>query len=168
MLLQFRSFWLKSVHRADIPPGSVRQPYRRAKKCIHVNKKVTNIEITGNIVSVSLSRWLSIPWIQWSSDADGVQQHRENPDPSCARTQRVTQCCSISGEASLSAVQTVFGSVPRPAELSPGDLHESHGKDRSTQLTNGNDKTWFFLYQRLETGTSDRTTHHGTRQGAMC
>jgi len=63
-----------------------------------------------------------------------------------------------------SAYRILFGSVPRPEVTPAGSCYESHGTDASAQLFVGEERAWFFVYEKLDKPTRERTLY--TQQDA--
>jgi 2-polyprenyl-6-methoxyphenol hydroxylase-like FAD-dependent oxidoreductase len=55
--------------------------------------------------------------------------------------------------------RVMFGNAPIPDQIHSGEIFESHGQDTSSQLFVGNERMWFFIYQRLATPKDKATSY---------
>jgi len=59
----------------------------------------------------------------------------------------------------LSTYRCMFGYGPIPEGPIASDIWECHSNDKCTQMMVGQDKAWFFVYEKLEKPTRERTTY---------
>jgi 2-polyprenyl-6-methoxyphenol hydroxylase-like FAD-dependent oxidoreductase len=144
-------------HRADLLRILFENLPSDSKSRVHLNKTVTDLNVTEDNVTVTCQDG-SVFQGSMILAADGVH--------SAVRTltrllalQEVPTDALYPEEPFTSSFQLVFGTISRPKNFSPGETYESHGKDMSTQLMNGRDRSWFFLYRHLPTATSKRTVY---------
>lgn len=65
----------------------------------------------------------------------------------------------------LTTYRVLYGNVPVPSGLAPGEAYESHGQDACLQFFIGSSRAWFFLYSRLPTGPTRHPARY-TQQDA--
>lgn len=59
----------------------------------------------------------------------------------------------------LSTYRCMFGYGPTPEGVNVSDIWECHSNGKCTQMMVGQDKTWFFVYEKLAKATRERTTY---------
>ncbi|KAH8880473.1 FAD/NAD(P)-binding domain-containing protein [Thozetella sp. PMI_491] len=125
-----------------------------SKARIHTGKKVIDLQVDDDHASVTCEDG-SIFEGSIIVGADGVH----------SRVRSLTRTLALADSPSakvneehpyLSTFQILFGSTERPGGgVVTGEVYESHGNDRSTQLHISHDRAFYFIYRRLEKPTRE-------------
>ncbi|KAK3352450.1 hypothetical protein B0T25DRAFT_186068 [Lasiosphaeria hispida] len=126
------------------------------KACILTGKKVTDIVVSPDGVEARC--------------ADGSTYHGSiiiGADGTHSKVRQSMRELALKASASkvnkeqpyLSEYRALWCTFPRQAGFETGDAIDIHGDDVSLQCIVGQDRSWIFLYERLETPTGDRVTY---------
>ncbi|KAH8167170.1 hypothetical protein CIB48_g1074 [Xylaria polymorpha] len=126
------------------------------KARILTNKKVTDIARDEQGVTVSCNDGSSY-YGQIVIGADGVHSKVRRS----MRELAVKSGTSDINEEKpyISEYRALWGTFPRPTDLEPGDSIESHSTNVSIQCLTSYDRSWIFIYERLEKPTRDRVSY---------
>ena len=127
-------------------------PEHQAK--VLTNKQVTAIENLENSVRVSTADGSTYEG-DMVIGADGVH--------SSVRTMMAFPAGSRSLEDAAhpfkATYRVLFGSAPKSPLVSTSEVYESHGTDLSAQFFIGNDRMWFFIYEKLAKQTNQKQSY---------
>ncbi|KAI8626482.1 hypothetical protein F5Y19DRAFT_446762 [Xylariaceae sp. FL1651] len=143
-------------HRADLLSVLYDSLSEADKACILTNKKVTDIATNEHGVEVRCEDG-SIHHGSIVIGADGVH----------SKVRRSMRELAIQSSASeineekpyLSEYRALWCTFPHQPGLTTGDTIEIHGTDASLQCINSRDRSWIFIYERLEKPTRDRVSY---------
>ncbi|KAH8886271.1 FAD/NAD(P)-binding domain-containing protein [Thozetella sp. PMI_491] len=128
-----------------------------SKARIHTDKKVTGMSVREDGVTVTCQDGSAFEG-SMVLGTDGVHSIVRNLSRELALHESPKAIVN-SEKPFLSTFKVVFGSVPKPKDISLGDTYEAHGKDISTQFFCDRDMAFFFVYQRLDTNTQERVSY---------
>ncbi|RYP04849.1 hypothetical protein DL765_010029 [Monosporascus sp. GIB2] len=143
-------------HRAHLLTALYESLSEADKACILTNKEVTEIATNEHGVEVRCG--------------DGSTYHGSiiiGADGVHSKVRQSMRELAIQSSASevnkkkpyLSEYRVLWCTFPRQPDLETGDAIESHGTDVSLQCFNGHDRSWIFIYERLEKPTRDRVSY---------
>lgn len=141
-------------HRAELIEAIYDGLSDEDKGRIHTDKKLENIEETDDGVVVTCADGSTYEG-SIVLGADGVH----------SQTRRLMRELSLkkSPDAEVNdvvpfqhAYKTMWCSFPRRWEFAPGDHCITHGNKASLQLLNASDRAWLFIYEKLDTPTTER------------
>lgn len=126
-----------------------------AKEKVYTGKKVVNIETNPNGVRVMCADG-SVYQGSMVIGADGVH----------SKTRHLMRDIALNGDPLrnwdpenpfTSYYQALFGAFPTPS--APGLGYDTQSWGKSTMYLSGPDRSWFFLYKRLQKPTKDRNNY---------
>lgn len=141
-------------HRAELVQAIYDGLSEEDKARVHTDKKLENIEETDDGVVVTCADGSTFEG-SIVLGADGVH----------SQTRKLMRelCLKKSSDAQVNAIEpfehsykTMWCSFPRRWEFAPGDHCITHGNKASLQLLNARDRAWLFVYEKLETPTTER------------
>ncbi|KAI3393383.1 hypothetical protein diail_4312 [Diaporthe ilicicola] len=143
-------------HRAELIQAIYDGLSEEDQARIHTDKKLENIEDTDNGVVVTCADGSTYEG-SIVLGADGVH----------SKTRRLMREISLrkSPDADVNDVEpfqhqykTMWCSFPRQWQFAPGDHCITHGNTSSLQFLNASNRSWLFVYEKLQTKTTDRVS----------
>lgn len=144
-------------HRAQLLKSFYDTLSEEAKTRVLTNKKVIDIDVTDQGVSATCADGTTYHGSIIIA-ADGVNSTVRD------RIRKLTLSEAPDARVNeenpyLATYKVMFGNAPVLDPLQPGEVHESHGKDQSTQVFVGKERMWFFVYRKLAEATRERISY---------
>lgn len=118
------------------------------KERIHLNKRMTGVEATENGVVVTCADGSSYEG-SIILGADGV--HSKTRGFLREQALKADPDADVDGEHPFPVeYKTMWYSIPRRYEFTPGDHYLNHGNGASLQMLNSNKRAWMFVYEKLD------------------
>lgn len=123
-----------------------------------VNKKVVAIDIKEESVSVRCSDGTEFEG-SIIVGADGSHSAVRECTKELARRSSSESEAFGKNEAFKTTYRLLFGSCPRFGDAKPATVYECHRSGSSTQVFVGEHNMWFFLYEKLDSPTSEHKSY---------
>ncbi|KAK5654685.1 hypothetical protein OQA88_7009 [Cercophora sp. LCS_1] len=153
-------------HRADLLQALFDGLGDDDKACILTSKKVINILANTDGVQVFCEDGTHYTGSMLIG-ADGVHSVVRQRMRQLALTLGTPESQINEEKPFLAEYRALWCNFPRPAGLDSGDYVESHGKGLSVQCLNGKDRSWMFIYERLDQPTSDKVRYTADETAAL-
>lgn len=157
VLLYSHGHPLYFIHRADLLDMLYTTLPEEAKAKVHTSKRISDMTSDETRAVVTCEDGTSYEG-SIVVGADGVHSQVRK----YMRTLALKQDSKAKVDAEkpfLSTYRCMFGYGPTPEGPAVSDIWECHSDDKCTQMMVGQDKTWFFVYEKLAKPTRERTTY---------
>lgn len=143
-------------HRAELVECLYESLADADKARVHVNKRMTSIATTGTGVVVTCEDG-STHAGSIVLGADGVHSRVRALMREAALAEDGAREADLDAARPFpAAYKTMWATVPRRWEFTPGSHHVTHGEGASLQLLNASRRAWVFVYEKLERPTTER------------
>lgn len=130
----------------------------QSKQRILVNKKVVALDIKEQSVSVRCSDGTEFEG-SIIIGADGSQSAVRECTKELARKSSSESEAFGKSVTFETTYRLLFGNCPRIGDAKPATVYECHRFGSSTQVFVGEDKMWFFFYEKLDNPTSEHKSY---------
>ncbi|KAI0884044.1 FAD/NAD(P)-binding domain-containing protein [Annulohypoxylon maeteangense] len=129
-----------------------------AKSRIKVNKRVVNVNVFDDEVSVECSDGTIVKG-SIVIGADGVHSRTRQCMQALAEGKPPPEKLQGAKSPFITTYRMLFGNIPIPLGLGKGRNHECSTERVSTQVVTGQNQAWFAIYEALDKPTSERVRY---------